>query len=156
MPKKKPYQKKSFESVGNSNDISANIYMSMILSEAWQDLSPKQQQVYLYCKLQFYGQSGRRGVDATDNSKFYFNRSLWQDTYKLYGKGSEGRFYKDITALIEHGFIRCIETGQVSRTKSIYQFSDKWKVWNTDKFELLPCEMNTPMLKALRAKDKKV
>lgn len=32
--RKQPYQKKAFESTGASNDTSANLYMSMLLSDA--------------------------------------------------------------------------------------------------------------------------
>lgn len=152
MAKKKvKYIKKSFESVGTTtNDVSSNIYMSMLTSNAWENLSTKQQQLYVYCKAQYYGQSGRRAADKTDNSKFYFNRVLWQDTYKLYKKGGETRFYKDMSKLIENGFIKCIKCGKHTRTKSIYQFSNKWQYWNTTKFELVPSELNSTLLKKYR------
>ncbi len=156
MSKKKAYQKKSFESTGTTNDVSSNIYMSMILSEAWQDLSTKQQNLYLYMKLQYYGQSGKRAVDKEDITKFYFNRALWQNIYKLYARGSENRFYKDVTSLISHGFIICLESGKTTRTKNIYKFSSKWQKYNTQEFEILPNEMNYPLSKSHSVQNKKV
>ena len=150
MPKKKKvYQKRVFESDGRSNDISSNLYFSMLTHPAYKDLSPKQQQLYTYCKLQYYAQSGRRAVDQADNSKFYFNRSLWQDIYCLYSKSNQSSFYKDMAKLIENGFIKCIESGKTTRTKSIYQFSNMWQKWNTEEFKILPCEMNSRLLKSL-------
>lgn len=130
--KKRKYVKKSFESDTTNNDISANIYSSMILSKVWQDLSAKQQTLYLHCKLQYYGQSGRRAVDPNDNTKFYFNRALWCDTYKLYSRGNQNGFYKDMNILIEYGFINKIESGRVTRTKSIYQYSNKWREYESN------------------------
>ena len=38
MPKKKKYQKKDFESTGVGYDVSANIYLSMMKSKAWEAL----------------------------------------------------------------------------------------------------------------------
>ena len=39
MAKKKKYQKKLFESTGASYDVSSNIYLSMLKSEAWEALT---------------------------------------------------------------------------------------------------------------------
>ena len=53
MPKNsKKYEPKSFESDGNASDTSANIYMSMLMSYAWQQLSKNAQVLYVYCKAQ--------------------------------------------------------------------------------------------------------
>lgn len=145
--KKQQYQKKSFESNLSNNDTSANIYMSMLLSPAWQDLKPRQQTLYLHCKAQYYGQSGKRAVDTTDNAKFYFNRALWCGIYKLYNKGNQNAFYKDMESLILHGFIKCTQSGRITRTKSIYQYSNKWKVWGTDAFSLLTTELTPNLIK---------
>ena len=54
--RKPPYQKKPFESNGASNDTSANLYMSMLLSDAWRALTAQQQRLYLYCKAQYYAE----------------------------------------------------------------------------------------------------
>lgn len=50
--RKQQYKKQSFESTCVSNDTSANIYHSMIVTEAYKSLTPKQAQLYLYCKQQ--------------------------------------------------------------------------------------------------------
>ena len=54
--RKTPYQKRPFESIGTSNDTSANLYMSMLLSDAWRALTAQQQRLYLYCKSQYYAE----------------------------------------------------------------------------------------------------
>ena len=50
MATKKKFKPKAFESTGVSSDVSANIYNSMIFSNAWNDLTKNQRLLYLYCK----------------------------------------------------------------------------------------------------------
>jgi hypothetical protein len=139
--KKKPYEKKKFESTGTSSDISANIYLSMLMSKAWGELTAKQRELYLYCKMQFFAEK-LKPIKNNRNS-FTMNTAKWHDLYGLYTR--KNGFYKDMTALIEHGFIRCLECGAFSRTKSIYEFSDKWQKYGTPEFEILPYEMTRAM-----------
>lgn len=121
---KKKYCKKSFESNGSNSDTSANIYISMMLSLAWLALTKQQQVLYLACKGQYYGEKKK-----PYNNPLYFtmNRSKWHHMYKLYSLSNSAGFYRDMSALIEHGFIICIESGASTRTKNIYAFSDKWQ-----------------------------
>ena len=142
--RKKPYQKKTFESDGTSSDVSANIYMSMVLSSAWKNLTANQRQLYLYCKLQYYGEKKK----PTDNPlEFTMNQTKWADLYGLYKRNNAASFTRDMTALIEHGFISCSFCGDTTRTKSIYCFSDKWQQWGTDNFRLDRSEMTLAMLR---------
>ena len=121
--KKKPYEKKSFESSGAPSDVSANIYMSMLMSSAWKKLTPRQQILYVYCKLQYYAEKKKPVKD--NQMSFTMNQSKWKDLYKLYTRNNY--FYQDINKLIETGFVACIESGRNTRTKSIYIFSDQWR-----------------------------
>ena len=135
--------------MGATADTSANIYMSMLTSDAWRELSAKQQVLYIYCKAQYYGEKTK----ATGNPlAFTMNQSKWRDLYGLYKKNDEKSFYRDIAALIEKGFIVCLESGATTRTKSIYAFSDKWRQYGTEAFKILPEEMTLPMLKKLHKK----
>lgn len=143
----KPYQKKSFESTGKSSDTSANIYMSMLLSDAWKDLTAQQQRLYLYCKSQYYAEKVKPNGDPLC---FTMNQSKWADLYGIYKRKNAASFYRDISALIEHGFISCVECGAVTRTKSIYRFSDKWQQFGTPAFVILPNEKTI----AMRRKEK--
>lgn len=147
--RKTPYQKKPFESTGTSSDVSANIYMSMILSSAWKDLTANQQRLYLYCKLQLYGEKQKPN---NDQLCFTLNQSKWADLYGLYKRNNAASFIRDLTALIAHGFIACAECGANTRSKTIYRFSSKWQKWGTADFEVLPSEMTVAMLRKERSK----
>ena len=147
--KHKPYQKKLFESTGASNDTSANIYMSMLLSPAWKDLTANQQRLYVYCKAQYYAEKQKPNGDVLC---FTMHQSKWCDLYNLYKRNNAASFIRDMTELIAHGFVSCVECGAISRSKSIYRFSSKWQKWGTADFEVLPCEMTVSMLRKKRIK----
>jgi len=159
---KKAYRKKAFESAGVSWDTSANIFMSMLKHPAFRDMTPRQQILYVYCKAQYYGTKGRdkpRYVEGTvrvkgeaPDTQFYFNRSKWCIEYELYTDKDRASFYRDRDALISHGFIRVIENGKTTRTKTIYAFWDMWQQWGQPDFEVKPADMSTSMLNALRKK----
>lgn len=140
--KKPPYQKKPFESDGNSSDTSANIYTSMLLSPAWLDLTAQQAQLYLVCKAQYYAEKKKPNDDSLC---FTMNKSKWCKLYRLYKENYGEGFYRDMEALIEHGFITCKECGAITRTKSIYRFSSGWQRWGTEAFALSPADMTTGM-----------
>lgn len=147
---KSKYQKKTFESSGAASDTSANIYMSMLLSNAWRDLTANQQRLYLYCKSQYYGEKGKPNDDPLC---FTMNQSKWSGLFGLYEKSNAKGFYRDMSALIEHGFVACQESGAITRTKSIYRFSDGWQRWGTRDFQVSVNELNTS-LRRKRAKEK--
>ena len=127
------YQKKPFESTGASHDVSANLYASMLLSPAWMDLTAQQKTLYVMCKLQFYGEKQKPTDDPTTCT---MNQAKWCKLYQLYKPGNERAFYRDMTALIEHGFVVCVSSGALGRTKSIYRLSSMWQKWGTTAFEV--------------------
>ena len=132
MSRGKKYIPQSFESLGNSNDTSANIYISMLTSPAWQSLTHNAQVLYIYCKAQYYAEKRKpipqiRQLNDTHLKRcFTMNKSKWLDLYHIYNSDN-GQFNKDMAMLIENGFVEVIESGKTSRTKSIYMLSDKWK-----------------------------
>lgn len=134
MAKKKAYRPKSFESSGKSNDTSANLYESMLLSAAFMDLTPKQRLLYVYMKAQYYGKR-KPGKDNPDieslqgDDLFYFPLTL-AEKYKLYTKSNHMQFYKDVRAIESHGFIQTVSNGKTTRSKSIYRFIGDWKMWD--------------------------
>lgn len=150
MAKKKPYQKKSFESNGKPSDISANIYDSMVRSKAWMDLSAQQRQLYMYCKMQYYGEKQKPNDDTLC---FTMNQHKWSDLYGLYDKTNAKGFYRDMAELIDHGFIICTECGSATRTKSIYRYSDMWQKYGTAEFAVLPSQRTSAMNRKARAID---
>lgn len=132
--RKSKYIPKCFESVGNSNDTSANIYESMLLSPAFLALNNRQRLLYLYCKAQYYGKrKPTRDFKEVglyqENTYFYLNRATIRK-YKVQGypDSDNKAFYNDIDVLIAKGFItRELRGGGNGHTKSVYKFSSKWK-----------------------------
>ena len=130
--KKPKYRLKSIESLGNSNDTSANLYMSMLTSPAYFKLSNGAVRLYNYCKAQLYAEKRKpvpqiRQLNETQLSYcFTMNKSKWLNLYHIYNSDN-GQFYKDMEQLIELGFVELVESGKTNRSKNIYMLSDKWK-----------------------------
>lgn len=121
MARRKKYVPKAFESK-KAGDVSANIYASMIQSRAWANLTNNARVLYLYMKLQYYGQ---RNIPNREQECFYFNKAMFTKTYQLYKNVNQ--FYRDRQMLIDNGFIETVENGRTTRTKSIYRLSSKWR-----------------------------
>ncbi|MDL2232248.1 hypothetical protein LJC63_01540 [Ruminococcaceae bacterium OttesenSCG-928-L11] len=149
--RKKEYTKQSYESTGISWDTSANIYISMLQSKAWAELTAKQQVLYLYCKAQRYAEKKKPSGDLS----FTMNRSKWCDLYGLYTVANNRMFYRDMAALIGRGFIICLECGAITRTKSVYAFSDMWQNYGTDRFVIPPDHMTKYMLNEVKKQKEK-
>lgn len=133
--RKKRYVPKSFESTGASGDVSANLYRSMLESEAFKALTKREKLLYVYCKLQYYGarEPGRDFPNMEQlqgSDMFYFNFALASKKYGLYAAGSRREFYNDMKSLCEHGFIELVVSGKPTKSRSIYRFSGKWKFQN--------------------------
>lgn len=142
---RRAYKPKSFESSGryktksgrSKADTTANIYESMLRSDAWKDLSSKQQVLYLYCKAQYYGKT-KPGADFPDIPElqgedfFYLNRDLVISEYELYTEGNRAKFYKDMDCLTKHGFIQKVTSGKSSHQRNIYRFVDGWIDWKPE------------------------
>lgn len=153
MAKKKKYQKKDFESTGESYDVSANIYLSMIKSEAWEALTKNQKLLYVYLNLQYYSQ--KRKPNKDNKAMFYFNQTKWLNEYKLYSIGNKKSYYNDMEQLIIKGFIDCVSSGKTTREKSIYQYSNRWQNYNKNNEYVEPKYMTYSMLVKFSKKNKK-
>lgn len=119
--KKATYIRKSFEtrkpgSPAATGEKYVGITLTMIQSEAWQNLTGKAVKLYLAMRLQYNGEN---------ENGFYFNRALYQKHFKLYSNGTQ--FNKDLQRLIDNGFIDCKERNWTTRTKNLYAFSDRWQ-----------------------------
>lgn len=127
------YKPKKFESNGSSSDTSANIYMSMLMSNSWKNLTKNQQILYIYCKAQYYAEKRKPKPHITQLNDedlaqcFTMSKSKWCTLYGIYKDGNQNGFIKDIKALINNGFIDLIENGKNTRTKSIYKLSSRWQ-----------------------------
>lgn len=115
------------------SDSKIGITTSMMLHPAYLDLTAQQRNLYLIAKYQYHnapdmpckhnendlykGRTGKRYI--------YLNRKL-AEVFHVYSDGKNNKsFYRDITALVEHGFIVPIERENNQRT--IYLLSDEWK-----------------------------
>ena len=127
-----------YESSQADKDTSANIFISMMLSDAWQDLNDSARVIYLYMKAQRFGQKDVKDNDYMGESVtygkdcFYFNRGL----LKKFGKTDPTTCKKAIDNLISHGFIELVHDGKRTRTNSIYKYSSNWKNWKISQEEL--------------------
>ena len=145
--KARPYEKKPYESDCAKSDTSANIYMSMLMSPAWMDLTPKQQQLYVYCKAQKYAEKRKSHGDES----FTMNRSKWCNLYGLYASNNARGFYRDMEALIMHGLVDCVECGANTRTKSVYKLSSRWHDYGKPGYEV-PLGVMTSAMRRKRLK----
>ena len=123
--RKKAFRPTGFENVGKSN-LSATIYASMMNSYPWMQLTPQAKVLYLYMKLQMYGQKPLENYPA---DTFVFNFSMYVKTYHLYSNWKQ--FDRDCKQLVKWGFIKVYENGHTTRTKNVYQFSGEWQSINT-------------------------
>ena len=138
----KKYVPKRWESKGETYmddcgrmraDTSANIYESMLTSDAFALLTTKQQILYVFCKAQYYGKRKPEKdfpeVEQMQGAElFYLNWAAVQQ-YRLYKPSMDKNFYQDMKALCDHGLIEKVASGKGRRQKSIYRFSDRWKTW---------------------------
>lgn len=157
MGKKKAYTPKPFEA-NRGRDSSANIYKSMLESDAFKDLSARQKILYVYAKSRRYGQTTKQkeelfsqfpGIQMPVDVEEYFSMTRGNAVYDwgLYSRYHVELFYRDVEELILHGFIKCVACGAVGKKKSIYKYSDKWRLWGMDGFEITRDEMTTAMQK---------
>lgn len=141
----KKYVGKKFECVGGKIldrngtqrfDTTTRLFESMLLSDAFTTLTPKQQILYVYCKAQFYGKRKPRddyGKMGLFQGEEYFYLSLQMvKAYGLYTDSTHANFYRDMTALEKHGLIKKVSAGQYKK-KSVYQYSGDWKTWTENK-----------------------
>lgn len=142
MSRKHKYVPKSFESTSKGGAYAA-IYISMLESPAWRDLTASQKVLYVACKAQFFGD--RENPDGNELN-FCMNRAKWLK-YELYKPGNAEGFYRDMAALILHGFVRCVHQGKANHQKNVYQFSDKWTRYGKNDFAIDRNEMTAAMMK---------
>lgn len=138
-------------------ETTASKTMSMMLSKAHRDLTPRQRELLTVAYSQFYGARSRPCLDFPEvdvfkecrgNKHIYLNKKLLVDVFGLYSENNHSAMYKDIDALVTHGFLDRLtprvnpkdkdgqrpnttidENGQMKFSRSIFSFSDKWRRW---------------------------
>lgn len=124
--KKSAYTRKAYETKKpgtNTSEPFVALYSTLLFSDAWLDLKPRAQMLYIYMRHQF-----GNGKGELADGQFFFNQALWKD--KLYT--NKNSFISDVKALVAHGFIDIVESGRFTRTKSIYAYSDRWWTWSRE------------------------
>lgn len=111
-----------FEKRKEDKDLFVRIYAGMMQSKAWGNLTKPAMTLYLYMKLQLFGQNN---PIKENKQSFVFNKALYTKTYNLYTNGAQ--FQRDLKLLVDNGFIEIVEKNWTTRKKNIYQFSDKWQ-----------------------------
>ena len=131
--KKNRYIPKAFESSKGKGDTSANIYITMLVSAAWNDLNSSAKVLYVCMKSQYYGAGQAKEKSSVtgetvvyDDDCFFFNRSLAREKFNM---KNPTQLAKDIKALVDHGFIQVVKNGYATKTKSIYRLSADWQQW---------------------------
>lgn len=119
-PKKTEYLRRQFETripgkPSETHEKYCGICLTMLVSDAWFNLSGEAKNLYLFMRLQYDG----------IKEEFCFNRSLWAEKYKLFA--SPNAYYKYRDELVQQGFIEIKESGKNTRTKAVYKFSSQWQ-----------------------------
>lgn len=127
----KPPVNYSFESTNNRYDFT-KICRDMQRSEAWKQLKLRQIGLYFLLKSKFTVNTKTLETNAENIS---FTTSEAKRYY-----GDLRTFRADIDILINLGFIKQVMSGVPRMEPSIYGFSDKWKDYGTDKFNIPSCD----------------
>ena len=106
------------------------LYYSMLVSDAWYNLTGNAAKLYHYMKMQAYSNNKNKNTKPDDldycrGTEFCFNKALIQKAYAdLYP--SMTQYYRDLRCLIENGFIKVIHGGAFT-TRAVYDLSDEWQ-----------------------------
>lgn len=122
-------------------DTFAPVYMSILLSPAYQDLTLRQRNLLICMYEELYAQHNKpcatwekQGHDPESNpyshTDIYFPCERAAEYYSGYSKRKA--FSDDRGELERHGFIQTVSKGKKTRTLSVYRFSSAWKTWNNE------------------------
>jgi hypothetical protein len=134
---KRQYQKQPFESTGETSDVFAMIFASMLTSDAWNEATSAQHDLYIYCKLQYYREKTAVKEKLAEKYKldpkpiFTMNRGKILE-YKLCTPSNVSRVYKDLQRLEELGFIKKVVNGKTARTKNVFAFVSDWQKYKKE------------------------
>ena len=116
----------------------------MMESAAWKTLELRQQGLYLHLKAK-YTQKVSNGTVISDNAD---NITIpASEAAQLYGNLKT--FRSDIDFLIECGFIKMVQYGGNTRTVNIYGFSDRWKKYGANDYEVPENEKRPHKIKTI-------
>lgn len=118
-------------------DSVVGITMCMLSHPAYKDLKMRQRQLYLYAKAQYKGMVDRQSFEKAHPEYkghpeyIYLNYKLLIDVFEAYSNSNRAEMYRDITVLVEHGFIVPVKRENNQRT--IYKLIPEWQNWTPHK-----------------------
>lgn len=117
----------SFES-GLSRSGFTKICSDMLDSKAWKSLKPRQIGLYVILKSKY-----KKNPRTLEDNK---NEIVLTTTEALKLYGDSRTFRADLDILIDKGFIKQTFSGAPFMKANKYGFSDKWKLYGTDNFNI--------------------
>lgn len=105
------------------------MHHSLLSSSAFLDLKPRARALYLYMADRPQQRDGETGQPIFTFPESYWKIGKADYSYQLYKRNED--FYTDRDALIDHGFIKCLERNKNARTANKYTFSNDWMRWKT-------------------------
>lgn len=117
----------SFES-GLSRSGFTKICSDMVDSKAWKSLKPRQIGLYVILKSKY-----KKNPRTLEDNK---NEIVLTTTEALKLYGDSRTFRADLDILIDKGFIKQTFSGAPFMKANKYGFSDKWKLYGTDNFNI--------------------
>ena len=124
------YEPKLWETSKPKSDGFERFFHTMIISDAWKDLTPNAVKLYVAMRDKRFTSH----PDAVDEH-FCFSSLDWRN-YGLWTKNGAHQFRRYRDELIEHGFIICVADNSHAKRLNIYGFSDKWRLWNKPNFTI--------------------
>lgn len=119
-----------------SEKLFAPLTISILNSEAYQDLTHGQKYLFTVCAMQ---RAANNKGQELPLDHFYMNRAM----YTRYGWRQDS-FIRDMSALIKNGFIDCRERGEYA--KNLYAYSARWKCYGTEDGKPKPTDCTKALL----------
>ena len=149
---RKPYQRRA-----NSRAGFVPLYYDLLDSPAFHDLTPRQKVLYVYCARESHGramgEAENRG-EAKDETLFYMNKGLRSKVHEIYPESDTRCFREDMAALVEHGFVDCVQSGLEKRENNLFRLSGRWNHWGTSAFSV-PKEIKTTYMLRQEQKERR-
>ena len=128
MPKPKKPIHQPFEG-SNPRGQFTKITRDMMQSPAWQDLSLRQQGLYLYLKAKYTQRTIHGNVESANQDNLSLPKTEWYPN--LYG--DYRTFAADMQKLEDNGFISTIRYGKATHQCNLYGLASDWSRWKPPK-----------------------
>lgn len=124
----------------------ARLFYDLLDSDAFRDLTPRQRLLYVYCARESHNEDTMKVTGKPfDESLFLMNRAK-RKSHELYGLTDTRQFERDMTALVNHGFVDAVTSGYATKRANVYRLSSRWHNWGTPSFSMPDSVMTTHML----------